>query len=101
MLDNALSAVLILILGLLSAVPVFLLFARYPDLDILKLSRGIWGRAGIWVPVFYSAYFVLMGCYYVSFFETFIGNVTGSENAGMAGGTRDHCSLLLRRKAWD
>lgn len=74
-LDNALSAVLILILGLLSAVPVFLLFARYPDLDILKLSRGIWGRAGIWVPVFYSAYFVLMGCYYVSFFETFIGNV--------------------------
>lgn len=74
-LDNTLSAALVLILGLLSAVPVFLLFRRYPTLNIIDTGYSVLGRAGLFVPALYILYFILMGCYYVSFFEAFIGNV--------------------------
>lgn len=73
--DNTVSAGIGLLLSLISAIPVFWLCSRYPALNILDVASGAMGRVGLLVPILYLLYFILMGCYYVSFFAVFIGNV--------------------------
>ena len=97
--DNTVSAGIGLLLSLISAIPVFWLCSRYPALNILDVASGAMGRVGLLVPILYLLYFVLMGCYYVSFFCSVYWKCNGSKNACVADCTGRNCRVLLWGKA--
>lgn len=75
LIDNVVSSVIAFGFNFIIIIPIWLLHRRRPTLNVVDYSYYLMGSLGVIIPVFYSLYFLIVNCYYMSFFQLFIVNV--------------------------
>ena len=72
LLDNTVSYVLAMAVGLLIALPIWALHKRHPDLSVGEVAKLDLGRAGRVVPLCYLLYFILVNAASLALFVVFL-----------------------------
>lgn len=72
LLESMVSCVAAMLLGFVMALPVFILHARYPYLNVGDVARLSFGGAGKAVPALYLLYFIFSNSASLALFEIFL-----------------------------
>lgn len=73
--DHLLSAILSYFLTFLLVIPVYLLYRRRKEMTLADYSYFLFGNYAAGVILIYVVYYLLVSCYTLSLFDTFITNV--------------------------
>lgn len=79
--DHVLSAIATFFLTFLLIIPLWFLYRKDPSCNIIDHSTFLMGKAAVIVAFVYTLYFVVAGCYILSFFDTFVANVMSPKTS--------------------
>ena len=79
--DHVLSALATFLLTFLMILPLWFLYRQDSACNVIDHSVFLLGKAAIVVAALYVLYFLLAGCYVLSFFDTFVANVMSPKTS--------------------